>query len=404
MKAWQWSTFCYLYQGPAASSKIIMRMILALSASDMHRSGHILRSPGRPTAEDHGRYHYGLAVKEFRQWLETPKREVSQTELEMILVTMFLMVAYEWQFGNCAKHLQLYLHGVRSLLESHPSLIQIKDVNNVLFSMDAGQSEDLASRVSFVPEQFLLWILYIDVNCRSVGVTGSLYDYVLQSGNPALHPDQLHRCARLWGRCFWGKRYPDQEVSDDMENYRGLELLHEAICLRYKIWQVLVGHPASAMASAESLSLAMMTIREKYSDLFVTAKLAGATSMRRTLNTIYKAVSTFYAQVLFHQRLFYSSSPSTALRRQALTSIIEIAQKQYTADPRLLRRLHWPLLMAVIETDDPVQRNWFQLRLHELRGYHSDYDWANEIADEILTRQTSGAVDLAELLRNHLDR
>lgn len=39
------------------------------------------------------------------------------------------------------------------------------------------------------------------------------------------------------GRCFWGNQYPDQEVSDDMENYRGLELLHEGMCLRHKTWR-----------------------------------------------------------------------------------------------------------------------------------------------------------------------
>lgn len=136
-----------------------MRMILALSASDMHRGGLVVRSPGRPTAEGHARYQYGLAVKEFRQLLETPSREVSQVELEMILATMFLMVMYEWQFGqHCSRHLQLHLQGVRSLLELRPQLFQIKDVNDVLLSVDAEQPEE-PSRVSFIPEQFLLWML-----------------------------------------------------------------------------------------------------------------------------------------------------------------------------------------------------------------------------------------------------
>lgn len=158
MKSWQWSSFCYLYQGPAATNKIIMRMILALSASDMHRNGLIARTPGRPTAEDHGRYHYGLAVKEFRQSLVSP-RQVSPAELEAIFATMFLMVTYEWQYGHSVRHLELHLQGVKSLLESHPELFQIKDVNNVLLSMEAEESNESESRVSFIPEQLLLWIL-----------------------------------------------------------------------------------------------------------------------------------------------------------------------------------------------------------------------------------------------------
>lgn len=161
IKSWDWSGFNYLYQGPAISSKVIMRMIIALSASDMHRNGLVLRSPGRPTADDHARYHYGLAVKEFRQLLETREGPVSQTELEMVFATMFLMISYEWQFGQSIQDLQLHLRGVRSLLESHPNLFQIKDVDEMILSMDSAHAEDAIPRVSFIPEQLLLWILYV---------------------------------------------------------------------------------------------------------------------------------------------------------------------------------------------------------------------------------------------------
>ncbi|GAB1218042.1 hypothetical protein ATERTT37_007288 [Aspergillus terreus] len=402
MKPWQWSSFCYLYQGPAASNKVIMRMILALSASDMHRQGLVVRSPGRPTAEDHARFHYGHAVKEFRQLLESPKRELSTTELEMIFATMFLMVTYEWQYGNCVHHLQLHLQGVRSLLESHPELFQIKDVTNVLLSMDAEHSDDSVPRVSFIPEQLLLWILYIDASCRPMGITESLYDYVLNTGNPALHPDRLHRCARLWARCFWGKQYPDHQVSDDMENYRALELLHVGFTLRYRTLKLLTdGAPSDR--EVDGLFKELMSIHDRYSDLFLTAKFSGPASTRRTLNTINMGVATFYAQLLFHRRLLRPHQPPATVHRHAVTNIIEITHKQYASDPQLLRRLHWPVVMAVIETDDPVQRDWLRLRLLELRDYHAEYRWANDIAEEVLARQDASQgeyANLAELLRD----
>ena len=138
-----------------------MRMILALAASDMHRNGFEAQSPGRATAEDHARNHYGLAVKEFRQMLETPRRHVSHIELEMIFVTMFLMIMYEWQFGTHVRHLQLHLQGVRSLLETHPELFQDRDVNNVFSLMDAEEPDEVVPKISFVPVQMLLWILYV---------------------------------------------------------------------------------------------------------------------------------------------------------------------------------------------------------------------------------------------------
>ncbi|KAL2822921.1 Rh-like protein/ammonium transporter [Aspergillus granulosus] len=364
IKNWQWSGFRYLYQGPAIASKLIMRMVLALSASDMHRKGLAVRLPGHPTAEDHGRYHYGRAVKEFRQLLETPRESVSQAELETIFATMFLMICYEWQFGESVQDIQLHLRGVRSLLESHPRLFENKDVDRVLMSMDLEPAK--RPRVSFIPEQFLLWILYIDSGCRTVGMTDSLYDFVLRSGNPSLNPDRLYRCARLWGRCFWGQQYPDQEVSDDIENYRALELLHTAMIFRHKIWQAFSEDPTQTGRQADLVWSQIMTSHEQFSDLFLTAKLARATSTRRTLITIYMAVSLFYAHALFHRRLLCPPGPPSNFHRLAVTNIIEITKKQYEADPQLMRRLHWPLLMAAIETEDKSYREWLQDRLTSL--------------------------------------
>ena len=133
-----------------------MRMILAISAGDMHRNGLVEISPRAPTTEDHARYHYSLAVQEFRQSLETPKG-VTPVDLEMILATMFLMITYEWQFGRYPRHLQLHLQGIRSLLESHPELFRLKDVSD--FSGDVTQGDEVMPKMSFIPEQFLLWIL-----------------------------------------------------------------------------------------------------------------------------------------------------------------------------------------------------------------------------------------------------
>lgn len=58
--------------------------------------------------------------------------------------------------------LQLHLQGVRSLLETHPRLFRIKDVNDMFLSPGISTSSTdtgTVAKVSFVPEQFLLWIL-----------------------------------------------------------------------------------------------------------------------------------------------------------------------------------------------------------------------------------------------------
>lgn len=264
------------------------------------------------------------------------------------------------------------------------------------------------------------WLFrYIDASSRPIGLTESLYDYAMQSKNPALHPDHLHRCARLWGRCFWGEQYPDQEVLDDIENYRALELLHTGFCMRHRIWKVLINQVAEG-DSKESLFREMVAIRDvstcqpinresnmyaenaqKFSDLFITAKFAGPASSRRTVNTIYMAVCTLYAQILFHRRLLCVYDAPTAVHRQAASGIIDVTRKQYASDRRLLRRLHWPLLMALLETSDVNHQAWLRERLFEFHDFHSEYAWANEIADQVLAQQDASQgcyANLAEIL------
>ncbi|OQD87826.1 hypothetical protein PENANT_c005G02551 [Penicillium antarcticum] len=344
-----------------------------------------------------------LAVKEFRQLLETP-RQVSLDEVETVFATVFLMIAWEWQFGHSVRHLQLHLQGVRSLLETHPQLFRIKDVNDMFLSPGPGSPSDepgTVAKVSFIPEQFLLWILYIDSSCQPMGLTESLNDYVAKSGNPALQPDHLHRCARLWGRCFWGEQYPDEEVLDDIENYRALELLHDGFCLRHRTWKALVDSAAGTADSADVIFREILTIREKFSDLFITARFSAGVSARRTVNTVYMAVSTFYAQVILHRRLLRVDAFPAAIHQQATAGIIDIAQKQFLSDPNLLRRLHWPLLMALIEINDPTQQAWLRQRLWELREFHSEYVWVHDVAEQILAQQDVSQgryVNLAELL------
>lgn len=117
-------------------------------------------------------------------------------------------------------------------------------------------------------------------------------------------------------------------------------------------------------------------------------------------------VCTFYSQILLHRRLLCPDDPPRAIHRQAVSGILEITRKQFAADPRLLWRLHWPLLMALIETDNTENRVWLRRRLFELRDFHSEYAWANEIADHIMAQQDMSqcSVNLAELLlqRYHL--
>jgi hypothetical protein len=52
--------------------------------------------------------------------------------------------------------------------------------------------------------------------------------------------ERIYRSARISGRHCWGEEYPEDEVLDDLENYRALEALHHTFVLRSRIWQLAV--------------------------------------------------------------------------------------------------------------------------------------------------------------------
>lgn len=61
--------------------------------------------------------------------------------------------------------------------------------------------------------------------------------------------------------------------------------------------------------------------------------------------------------------------------------------------------------MAMIETEDDNHRAWLRQRLFDMRNFHSEFVWANEVADHILARQDvrqGRYVNLAELLLQRL--
>jgi hypothetical protein len=166
MKSWEWSSLGFLYKGPAAANKIIMRMMLAIAASDMHRQGYFSSAAEKESTKRRAQYHYELAVQEFRQYLEEhgsantglgkPER-VLESGSEMIFSIMFLMITYEWYFGHSVKHFQMHIEGVRCLLKAHPEIFITRKIADTILA--TGSRPD--SGMSFIPSQLLLWILYV---------------------------------------------------------------------------------------------------------------------------------------------------------------------------------------------------------------------------------------------------
>lgn len=61
-----------------------------------------------------------------------------------------------------------------------------------------------------------------------------------RSSLPSLSLERIYRNARISGRRCWGEEYPEDELLDDLENYRPLEALHHVFLLRSRIRELAV--------------------------------------------------------------------------------------------------------------------------------------------------------------------
>lgn len=120
-KPWKWGFLRYLYSQVASDSPIVMRLILALSASEIE--GRRSQDPERirwsvPSRAGTGVAHYSTALREFRTELEKLRGQLlTQEKLDEIITSFFFMISYEFHFGGDWSGLTAHLLGFAAFLK-----------------------------------------------------------------------------------------------------------------------------------------------------------------------------------------------------------------------------------------------------------------------------------------------
>lgn len=113
-----WGTLQYVIREVAPCSSGVMRMILALTTSEMYRKGFRTGAG----AADLGLHHYNLALKNLRDGLAGEQGVGGEGEesVEAILATIFFMVHYELQFSGSAGRVKAHFEGLWAVINTHP--------------------------------------------------------------------------------------------------------------------------------------------------------------------------------------------------------------------------------------------------------------------------------------------
>jgi hypothetical protein len=158
LKPWRWSNLSYIYQKTASSDAIVMRMILAMSGSEMH---WLQKNTGTASdSEDIGLHHYNLAVRDLSTVLCKESTDDPKQRLERLLAALLFIVDYEVRFGYSRHHLRLYLEGARTLYASYEkSIMDSEDQHAIVSAVEEDEAnEENDPHLSLLSSLLLLWI------------------------------------------------------------------------------------------------------------------------------------------------------------------------------------------------------------------------------------------------------
>ncbi|KAI5922424.1 hypothetical protein F4810DRAFT_263659 [Camillea tinctor] len=389
----RWGPLQYLCEVTALSSSMIMRMMLAISASEMQQRGLCTALQG--SRQDFGLYHYTAALKELQDYVTVGeiRRDGS---IDEVLATIFLMIQYGLQSAPLLSHVKAHFSGIRSLVTSY--------VGSLNQSSKKGRSK---TSISLPPlsSRLLLWILYTDSTSTWDESYNGLMKLFSDSSGSSLSLTQLYRDARVEFPYLWGDRYPVSCRIADVESLRPFDLVHRLHMMRCKIWKARTNRDSEATSDVyDSLMEELMLFKKNYYGIFGRERSNADTSLssEHIRKAAAKLNANYWACVLLCRRWLRPSTPAEMIHHRATVHIVDCLYKQYVQEKRRLVRFVWPIFMTAIETKDLVQRSWLLERLCENRHTSAECEWSWSVAKEIVAIESQpdqGCADLSQFVQ-----
>ncbi|KAJ5281329.1 hypothetical protein N7478_006701 [Penicillium angulare] len=364
-KHWPWSAVSYTYHKIAVKEPMVMSMMLASTAKEIHRSRLYdqdvlpIPSSNTETCAPDGSMHYGRALASLRHALKQDVK--SPHKIEAIFITLWLMIDYENRFGSGASAINIHIRGIETILHNHiVPLLQYqasgpdKNVQSQLPSSPAitpdgfsprqvspeTQSDNTSLNTKATPPMlysnpnsldtlrrtsvplFLLWTLYFFTPAALFFGPGTgrldtdIFQFFLgedDTGRGPLDLPELYRISRQSPARFWGDMYPMSAQLDDLENQPGLALYHRSHVLQFKITELFKrGPPAEntvgSISPYQHLIHEINRLSVEYDTLLTSAKSSSSCesigSDRRVMETVYWASITFYSTMIYFHLCF----------------------------------------------------------------------------------------------------
>ncbi|CAH0042787.1 unnamed protein product [Clonostachys rhizophaga] len=361
----------YITQELAMSNSIIMNMVLAISASEMHRQG--LQSNGA----DCGLRRYALAMEDLRVGLERVAGVRPKIGVEILLLSIFLMLNYEIHYSTSPERIRAHLEGLRALACSNVTFLRQEA------KYDHPDEEGEAANLSMCC-QIIVWSIYLDISMTISGASKSLLTELTGSQRPLFDFRRLCANARRTNLLLWKHRYSPQQRLRDATFARPMEFGFQVLSARFHIWSWeangkhcsdIENHPSSWLSR-------LFDSQEFYSDLFIIADVANELTWRVGTEVVVRLVSFFWATILYYYRVTGDNQVTEGFRQDAVCKLAHLLfiHSKNIGDKRQQVRIAWPVFIAAIETTDQIHRDWLLGRLRGCRNADQYYSLEYTIA------------------------
>lgn len=119
--------------------------------------------------------------------------------------------------------------------------------------------------------------------------------------------------------------------------------------------------------------------------------VATAYKGHRVIDTVRAAVSAHYANLILHRLLLTPSRPPLPVQRDALSKLVKIVHNVSNAtECGVMIGWPWEPLIAGIETEDEIHRDWLKSYLKASGNLGKEFVWAGLVLEQVEKMRTRG--------------
>ena len=352
-----WSTHAILLES-GTPKPVVLHLLLAASLTELgcqHPSfGYMTRA-----AEKH--YHIG------RRLLQDVLRSGEEPDHLAVMAAFWFLYLHQRRRGPN------YRPVYRELSDMMREHIQKYRLEHILASSETSLNASRSWELPFPKWRSLLsrltiWLFWADAQSCFQGEGGSMARLLVRSSSASASSSasskgifDMYERSRGTLELYWGPRYPDSELVDDLKNGAALELIHHTWVIVQEINEATEFGALQARQSRE-LKAKMDDLRTRFpfSSVFRLSESAAMVRDRLMANADW-AVCNYYALCVYHFRCGLDGMEAARDAgaqpgeiEEIVASLLILVQKTLAGcEKGQLDRLQWPLFWAAIESSDP---------------------------------------------------